>query len=243
MRFDRGRALRRSTGLLLATALITAPAVTLASHIFPDVPTNHPFHDEIATVALAGITAGFQDGGFHPADNVTRQAMAAFMHRGFGRIGTFVGGAPLSSHLQVGANVMTSGYDDVRQASINVPGVPNGELAAQYVYASGRVAFRDGMGSLKGCPCDFGAFIRNVDTMTDSVWMYDTLPSDTNTSMYYSLTVDGLFVEEPGTTANYVLYVFLNSRANVAPAVSFALDESSSLTVMSFPFSNEGGIF
>ena len=48
---------------------------------FGDVPTNHRFFVEIEWLADTGVTGGFVDGGYHPADAVSRQAMAAFLHR------------------------------------------------------------------------------------------------------------------------------------------------------------------
>ncbi len=46
-----------------------------------DVPVSHPFCGEIAWMLAEGITTGFEDGGFHPGANLTRQAMAAFTYR------------------------------------------------------------------------------------------------------------------------------------------------------------------
>ncbi|MCC5952220.1 MAG: S-layer homology domain-containing protein [Acidimicrobiia bacterium] len=48
---------------------------------FTDVPADHPFHDDIAWLAATGITTGFPDGTFAPTNPVSRQAMAAFLHR------------------------------------------------------------------------------------------------------------------------------------------------------------------
>jgi hypothetical protein len=48
---------------------------------FSDVPTNHPFFFEISWMADQEITGGYQDGTFKPAAPVSRQAMAAFLHR------------------------------------------------------------------------------------------------------------------------------------------------------------------
>ncbi|MEO6350398.1 MAG: S-layer homology domain-containing protein [Candidatus Limnocylindrales bacterium] len=42
---------------------------------------SNPFHDDIAWLSDYGITTGFGDGTYRPSDPVTRQAMAAFMHR------------------------------------------------------------------------------------------------------------------------------------------------------------------
>ena len=48
---------------------------------FADVPSGHPFHDEIAWMVARGITTGFPDDTFRPANAVTRQAVAAFLYR------------------------------------------------------------------------------------------------------------------------------------------------------------------
>jgi hypothetical protein len=46
-----------------------------------DVPTGSPFCGDIAWPSCQNITGGDGDRGFHPAARVTRQAMAAFLHR------------------------------------------------------------------------------------------------------------------------------------------------------------------
>ena len=48
---------------------------------FDDVDADHPFHDEIAWMAEAGLADGFDDGTFRPGSVVTRQAAAAFLYR------------------------------------------------------------------------------------------------------------------------------------------------------------------
>jgi S-layer family protein len=72
---------RRSVALLLGLLLLAVPAVTLASHQFPDVPTSSPFHSDIDWVADYGILNGYSDGMFRPTEPVTRQALAAALHR------------------------------------------------------------------------------------------------------------------------------------------------------------------
>lgn len=67
--------------LVAVTSLLTAGGTAWASHKFNDVPTAHPFHSEISWLAGTGITQGYADGGYHPSDPVTRQAMAAFLKR------------------------------------------------------------------------------------------------------------------------------------------------------------------
>ncbi len=48
---------------------------------FADVPEGHPFESEIAWLVGEGITTGFPDDTFRPVNDVTRQAMAAFLYR------------------------------------------------------------------------------------------------------------------------------------------------------------------
>jgi hypothetical protein len=57
----------------------SAPAC--ASAPFTDVPASNQFCGDIAWLVGQKITGGYADGGFHPADPVSRQAMAAFLHR------------------------------------------------------------------------------------------------------------------------------------------------------------------
>ena len=52
-----------------------------ATPSFSDVPVGAPFYASIEWMRYAAITNGFADGSYHPADPVTRQAMAAFLHR------------------------------------------------------------------------------------------------------------------------------------------------------------------
>jgi hypothetical protein len=51
------------------------------SPTFDDVPANHPFFLEVEWMDEEEITTGYADGTFKPAATVTRQSMAAFMHR------------------------------------------------------------------------------------------------------------------------------------------------------------------
>jgi hypothetical protein len=51
---------------------------------FSDVPPNHPFYNDIEWMAKEGITAGIGGGLFNPKGVVTREQMAAFLHRALG---------------------------------------------------------------------------------------------------------------------------------------------------------------
>ncbi len=51
---------------------------------FSDVPPGTPFYDEIMWLADEGITTGWPDGTYRPFDPISRDAMAAFVHRAYG---------------------------------------------------------------------------------------------------------------------------------------------------------------
>lgn len=48
---------------------------------FTDVPADHPFRDAIAWAKATGVSTGWADGTFRPSIDISRQAMAAFLHR------------------------------------------------------------------------------------------------------------------------------------------------------------------
>lgn len=54
---------------------------TCSSTPFPDVTPAHPFCGEIEWAKAEGLANGFADGTFKPANTLTRQAIAAFLHR------------------------------------------------------------------------------------------------------------------------------------------------------------------
>jgi len=53
---------------------------TCQRSLFPDMPDNG-FCDEVTWLASSGIATGYQDGLFRPAAAVSRQAIAAYLHR------------------------------------------------------------------------------------------------------------------------------------------------------------------
>lgn len=57
------------------------PCEPSAPQPFTDVSTGHPFCGAIGWLADTGISTGYPDGSFHPGENVTREAMAAFIYR------------------------------------------------------------------------------------------------------------------------------------------------------------------
>ena len=65
-------------------ALVAVPVAVYASHSFIDVPDSNTFHEDIAWLADAGVTKGCNppdNTEFCPKDEVTREQMAAFLHR------------------------------------------------------------------------------------------------------------------------------------------------------------------
>lgn len=82
-RLRKGATMKRATFLatVCATAVIATPIVVLASHQFTDVPNSNIFHDDIAWIADRGVTKGCTPTEYCPKDFVTREQMAAFLHR------------------------------------------------------------------------------------------------------------------------------------------------------------------
>lgn len=88
--------------------LLAMPVAVWASHQFGDVPDSSPYHKNITALADSGVAGGFADGNYHPTEVVSRQHMAAFLHRGLGRIAAT---ATLAS--------INSGASDVQLGSLS----------------------------------------------------------------------------------------------------------------------------
>ena len=78
-----GRGIRRGVVVLalLAGLVLGTGGTAVANHQFDDVPTTHPFHDDIVWLVSNDITEGYDDGTYRPNQPVTRGAMAAFLRR------------------------------------------------------------------------------------------------------------------------------------------------------------------
>jgi hypothetical protein len=71
---------------------IRSDTITIAGHTFTvyqgidflDVPSNHPFYNEIGMLSARGVTLGCGNGNYCPNDPVTREQMAAFILRATG---------------------------------------------------------------------------------------------------------------------------------------------------------------
>jgi hypothetical protein len=228
---------RRLVAVLLAALLLAPPAIVLASHQFTDVPTGNPFHDEIEAITEAGITGGFNDGTYRPADAVTRQAMAAFMERGMGHHAMSFGGTPLTLSLNPGPFESNALGVPVRDVTITVPGVTNAFAPQQIVYLHGRVALESAMSTATyGCPCTFDAVIR--DESTDFIFLpqYQTFESTSSGIHLYSFDIDAFFEAAPGPHT-YTLEVGLFARDGTTNGAAFGFDDTTTLIATTFPFS------
>ncbi len=117
---------RRAAIVVFIAALVLAlPVGVIASHDFDDVPTGHPFHNDIAAVADAGVTGGCGDGSnYCPSSFVTRGQMAAFLNR-LGALGPtkppVVNAAKLDGYDSGELNVLGIARSDVTTALSTTP--------------------------------------------------------------------------------------------------------------------------
>lgn len=112
------RTWRMRAALSVVGLLTVSVPIAWASHDFTDVPTAHQFHSQISAIKGAGITTGCGGGNYCPDDFVRRDAMAAFMHRGFGRAAQSL--ATVDSTVEYSPGVATDSV--IGQVAITVPG-------------------------------------------------------------------------------------------------------------------------
>ena len=70
--------------IAVVVAVMAVESVGLASNVFKDVDNANVFHNDISWLAENGITLGCNppaNDKFCPQDNITRQQMAAMLHR------------------------------------------------------------------------------------------------------------------------------------------------------------------
>ena len=139
----------------LACALVVAVPAAWASHDFTDVPDSSPFHGDISAVKGAGITSGKTcvppgtPPTYCPAEGITREAMAAFVHRGFGRASGSSGGGATVGGAETDIDVIT----------IDVGGVAGGTQFVVLNAAIGSEIAAPGT----GCPCEIAYAILDGD--------------------------------------------------------------------------------
>ncbi len=64
-----------------ATKTPTVPTCTGDTRRFWDVPAADPFCGAVEWLATTGVTTGWSDGSYRPGEQISREAMAAFLHR------------------------------------------------------------------------------------------------------------------------------------------------------------------
>jgi hypothetical protein len=167
----RPRSRKGLTALLAVLLVVGIPVGALANDRFADVPTTSIFHDAINAIAGAGITLGCGTPNYCPSANVNREQMAAFLHRGFGRVAqsqfNFVG----VSATEVDLNVLTIKAGEATGGSV-------------FIKLEGFVtSFTD---DVTGCPCQTAYRIvrdgggssassfNQLTTLADSTFSLDT---------------------------------------------------------------------
>lgn len=68
-------------GVGLIASLVIPATMVFANHTFPDVPTSAYYHDAVAAVKNANITAGCTTTKYCPDSAVTRGQMAVFLNK------------------------------------------------------------------------------------------------------------------------------------------------------------------
>jgi hypothetical protein len=159
-----GRWLRRRRLILLGgigAVVALAIAVPVAWATFGDVPPSNPFYADINAIQGAGITAGCGGGNFCPTDPITRQAEAAFVHRGLPRVG-------LDLESQ-GEPVLGGTPTDLSVLTVNVGGV-----AGQTQFVKLDAAVSTYISSTTGCPCVTQYYITQDGVGRVSLFHYST---------------------------------------------------------------------
>jgi S-layer homology domain len=185
---------RKRWVLLVALGAALAVAVPVAWATFNDVPPSNAFYDDINAIQGAGITSGCGGGNFCPTDNITRQAEAAFAHRGLPRI----------AFDESGGIGLTSSSQDIASVSLTAGGISGGTGFVKVVASIGSY-----ITSTTGCPCMAGFRIAE-DGSTISFNHYTTNDSVTSGGNFggFGIETGALQIVVPvstGTTHTFTL--------------------------------------
>jgi hypothetical protein len=205
----------------LLAAIVGGGGVAFASHDFDDVSDANVFHDQISAIATAGITTGFDDGGYHPSATVSRQAMAAFMARGFGRSGFDDGTVPSAAD---------NTENNVAQVTIT-----SGAAAGTggYVVLTGTIG---GSFIASDCPCSVRSELLDVTPNDDQAASLSSIGNNPTfiTATFGSTTSTYRFAIPANTTRTYRL----NGSSFTTGASTGSL--SGELTAVYVPFDQTG---
>lgn len=223
-----------TTGRRTLTIAVAATAVlvllggvaALAEHQFTDVPATHPFHEEISTVADAGITGGYSDGTFGPSRPVSRQAAAAFVERSAGRIAfSALPGAVLGT---------STGQPLALLGTVTIEAGAAGDGNGYVVLDGSYTAFTDGPSA---CPCDLSLLLFEQGVEDPLNGSFTDL-GGTATETGFVSTSDSLQWVVPvaaDRVATFELYAFLDD-ADVASVETFG-----QLSALYVPFGPDSG--
>lgn len=182
--------------VLVVIALLIGPAIVLANHQFPDVPTGASYHDDVEALVGAGITSGCGGGNYCPGNAVTRGQMAQFLNRGLG--------------------VATSTFDSVPiltfKGFVNTITIPAGDLPGGlgYVNVSADLTTFLPVPSLLSCPCGVQFLIVNVNVKDGSPIGAYVVPEEVvNGSRANTGTISWVFEVPSGQEATFGLLAIL----------------------------------
>lgn len=220
------RFVRTRSGTALATSLVVAaiavPSGVWAADSFSDVPTTNPFHDDIAAVAEAGVTSGFPDGTFRPSNTVTRQAMAAFVHRAAGRV------------AQGGSQATLNG---VTPTEIGVATVDAGAFGSGtgFVQLLGTAyAYVDNAADAATCPCTVQLDLYSAKTRLATSYLQLGSTLDTRDVSLDAGSIQAVTPLAAGATRTYQLVARLFSPGSTDVGIT------GHLTATYVPFSGHG---
>jgi hypothetical protein len=221
---------RALLGAVVVGGVLMGTGVALGgSGTFSDVSPEHPFASDIEAIAAAGITTGYSDGTFRPGDTVTRQAMAAFMGRGFGRAAS---GVEDDDDLAYDDGVTFNAAD----ATISAGAVGEGTGGYVVVTASASILFE----TSGECPCSLTVSIRQSGGFAapESPEMVSTVGNNgAGTFGGATATATHLFPIEAGETLSFQLRATQDNEAGLDD-----LDVDGSITAVYVPFDGNGNV-
>jgi hypothetical protein len=226
---------------IVGLALLTVGVpVAWASHQFTDVPNGHQFHGDIGAVRDAGITSGKTceptpgtPPTYCPGEGITREAMAAFVHRGFGR-------AAWSHTLYDGGDVPETGQGasdrrDVGSVSITTGGTAGG---TQFVSLHGKLTLITNDAFATYCTagtCEWR--LELVDAAAPSTVLDEALWRPRDEDDASTLSLHAVAQAPTATTKTYVMKIWFDGT--IAEQTFTKWDFS--LVAETFPFGNAGG--
>ena len=228
----RSRRLRRMrSGILaaLGALLVFGVAGALAIHDYTDVPDASPFHGDIAAIKRAGITGGKTCAPpgtpptYCPGEPITREAMAAFVHRGFGRVAFQQG---------VETALGNAAYTDLATVVLESDGIPGG---TGFVVLEADVTAI--ITSTAGCPCMAAFHLAGFGGLTSSQ-RYLTLDSLTSGGTVSGFGIESLslsWVVPVDTAVDHLVTV----RGRIAGGTG-TIEAYADLTAQWVPFGSTG---